>query len=215
MTKILPLSEYRMTSNGIIKLNVISIKRITTLTIVILGIIGYSIYYNSDKLFPKPQIIPIVVQEKNKTLIALEQFIETTNRDLEYSEIEKYATLIQKYSLRNDIDPYLLAGLVKVESKFDRYAISSAGAIGLTQVIPFWHKEKILILSRQFGHFDIFDPEQNIALGSMILNEYKRGSSNHLKALLKYNGSLGISTKYAKLVMAEREKAYKFRRQLT
>lgn len=47
-----------------------------------------------------------------------------------------YAALIRKYAAAHDLDPYLLAGLMRQESEFDPAVVSVSGAIGLTQVMP-------------------------------------------------------------------------------
>ena len=88
---------------------------------------------------------------------------------------------------RAGLDPHLVLGLIEVESGFRRYAISSAGARGYMQVMPFW--------TSVIGDRDpsaLFDMRANLRYGCTILRHYldiERG--NLFRALGRYNGSLG------------------------
>ena len=82
--------------------------------------------------------------------------------------------------------PQLVLAVIDVESAFDPFAVSSAGAVGLMQVMPFWPGE--LGLSAR----DLIDVELNIRMGTSILAYYleiERG--DYRRALGRYNGSLG------------------------
>lgn len=82
--------------------------------------------------------------------------------------------------------PQLVLAVIDVESAFDPFAVSSAGAVGLMQVMPFWPRE--LGLTRR----DLLDVELNIRMGTSILAYYldlERG--DYRRALGRYNGSLG------------------------
>ena len=84
------------------------------------------------------------------------------------------------------LPPELVLAVIQVESNFDRFAISSAGARGLMQVMPFWLDE----LQRPDG--DLFDIRTNIRFGCIILKHYMdRERGNHARALARYNGSTG------------------------
>ena len=89
---------------------------------------------------------------------------------------------------RSGLDPQLILGLVEVESHFRRYAISSTGARGLMQVMPFW--------VRQIGRpeHNLFNTRTNLRYGCTILRYYlDRDGGNLFRALGRYNGSLGKS----------------------
>jgi soluble lytic murein transglycosylase-like protein len=77
--------------------------------------------------------------------------------------------------------------VIDVESDFDRFAISSASALGLMQVMPFWVKE--------LGHSDkneLFKVEFNVLLGCTILKYYLDMEDGDLiQGLARYNGSTG------------------------
>ena len=82
--------------------------------------------------------------------------------------------------------PQLVLAVIDVESAFDPFAVSSAGAVGLMQVMPFWPNQ--LGLTRQ----DLIDVELNIRMGTSILAYYlDRERGDYRRALGRYNGSLG------------------------
>lgn len=90
-------------------------------------------------------------------------------------------------SKRAGIEPSLLLGLVQVESGFRKYAVSSAGARGYTQVMPFW--------ARLIGDGDaskLFHMQTNLRFGCTILRHYLRQESGDMFMTLgRYNGSRG------------------------
>jgi soluble lytic murein transglycosylase-like protein len=84
------------------------------------------------------------------------------------------------------IPPGLVMAIIDVESGFNRYAVSYAGAVGLMQVMPFW--PETLGMRR---HQLVKVPE-NIRMGCAILRFYiKRDNGNVGRALARYNGSTG------------------------
>jgi soluble lytic murein transglycosylase-like protein len=84
------------------------------------------------------------------------------------------------------IPPGLLMAIIDIESSFNRYAVSYAGAVGLMQVMPFW--PETLGMRR---HQLIKAPE-NIRMGSAILRFYLKRENNVIsRALARYNGSTG------------------------
>jgi len=87
---------------------------------------------------------------------------------------------------RAELPPELVLALIDVESNFDRFAISYAGARGLMQVMPFWLDE----IGRPGD--DLFDIHTNLRFGCTILKLYlDRERGNRTKALARYNGSVG------------------------
>jgi soluble lytic murein transglycosylase-like protein len=85
------------------------------------------------------------------------------------------------------VEPELALAVIDVESNFDRFAISSATALGLMQVMPFWVPE--------LGYKDknqLFDVEINVLLGCRILKYYLDMEGGDLvRGLARYNGSVG------------------------
>jgi soluble lytic murein transglycosylase-like protein len=90
-------------------------------------------------------------------------------------------------SRRAALDPTLVMGLIEVESGFRKFAISSAGARGVMQVMPFW--------TRQLGAADasvLFQWQANMRFGCVILRHYlSLEKGNMHMALGRYNGSRG------------------------
>lgn len=112
---------------------------------------------------------------------------------------KKYATWIYESGAKYSVDPLLILAVMAVESKFDYKAISPTGPIGLLQIAYSWHKEK----TTQAG---LFDPKNNINVGTQIIKEYADRSSTEVETLLRYNGSLGQSTQYAVKVLNNKRK---------
>ncbi len=84
---------------------------------------------------------------------------------------------------RHAISPVLLLAVMSVESSFDRYAVSIAGARGLMQILPAAHPQLIA------GVTDLSDPAINVRIGSTILRSYLDASGGDLDAaLLRYSG---------------------------
>ncbi|MDD5385201.1 MAG: lytic transglycosylase domain-containing protein [Gallionella sp.] len=97
---------------------------------------------------------------------------------------------------RAGLEPELVLGLIEVESGFKKYAVSSAGAHGYMQVMPFWVKE-IGTAEHNLFHLRI-----NLRYGCTILRHYLDIEKGDLyRALGRYNGSLG-RPEYPNLVRA-------------
>ncbi|MDP4299785.1 lytic transglycosylase domain-containing protein [Leptothrix discophora] len=104
-------------------------------------------------------------------------------------------------SRRAGLDPSLVLGLVEVESGFRKYAISSAGARGYMQVMPFWVR---LIGDGDAGR--LFHLQANLRFGCVILRHYiDREQGNLFMALGRYNGSRGKAA-YPDAVLAARQR---------
>ena len=87
---------------------------------------------------------------------------------------------------RVELPPELILAVIEVESNFDRYAVSVAGALGLMQIMPFW-KDEIGRPDDNLNHIDT-----NLRYGCTILKFYLDKENGDLRrALGRYNGSLG------------------------
>jgi soluble lytic murein transglycosylase-like protein len=94
--------------------------------------------------------------------------------------------LVHYEARRAGLDPQLVLGLIQVESNFHKYAVSSAGAMGVMQVMPFWLR---LIGTREHNLFQL---RTNLRYGCAILRFYLDQEKGDLyRALGRYNGSLG------------------------
>lgn len=103
--------------------------------------------------------------------------------------------LLHAEAKRARLSPELVLAVMHIESKFDRLAISYAGAVGLMQIMPFWLEE----LGEKGSN--LFKPSVNLRMGCTILRYYidiERG--NVARGLARYNGSLG-RTEYSDKVL--------------
>ncbi|MFG6432280.1 lytic transglycosylase domain-containing protein [Roseateles sp. LYH14W] len=100
---------------------------------------------------------------------------------------------------RAGLEPSLVLGLIQVESGFRKYAISTAGARGYMQVMPFWAK---VIGDGDAGR--LFHMQTNLRFGCVILRHYLDIEKGDLYlALGRYNGSRG-RPEYPNAVFASR-----------
>ncbi len=84
------------------------------------------------------------------------------------------------------LQPEIVLALIEVESRFDSYAVSSAGAMGMMQIMPFWKKE----IGRP--NDNLMDIQTNLRYGCTILRYYLDKEKGRLAdALARYNGSYG------------------------
>ncbi len=108
---------------------------------------------------------------------------------------EEFLRSVHYEATRAGLDPQMVLGLIQVESGFKKYAVSSVGARGYMQVMPFW--------VRSIGTADqnLFHLKLNLRYGCTILRHYidiERGDL--YRALGRYNGSLG-RPQYPNLVL--------------
>jgi soluble lytic murein transglycosylase-like protein len=103
---------------------------------------------------------------------------------------------------RNGLDPLLVLAVIAVESRFNPIAQSHMGAVGLMQIIPKYHTDKIDTASGQ----SVLDPVVNIQVGTRVLSEYIGRTGNQAAGLQLYNGSLDdANAGYSDKVLAEKE----------
>lgn len=130
--------------------------------------------------------------------------------------------LIQQLARRYNIESRLIQAIIRVESNFDPFAVSSAGALGLMQLMP--------ATAERFGVQDPFNPQANIEGGIRFLKHLLRqfpGDLRHVlaaynageRAVRRYNGipPYPETQRYVERVMTfygvpARKKIYRFRR---
>ncbi len=111
---------------------------------------------------------------------------------------------VHREARRAQLEPELVLAVIDVESAFDRFAISWAGARGLMQVMPFWLDE--------IGRPDdnLFHISTNLRMGCTILRYYlDREKGDLVKALARYNGSTGRRVYSDKVLRRLQRKWYK------
>ncbi len=101
---------------------------------------------------------------------------------------EDFLRTVHYEASRAGLEPELVLGLIQVESGFMKYAVSSAGARGYMQVMPFWTK------SIGVPEHNLFHLRLNLRYGCTILRHYLDIEHGDLYRVLgRYNGSLGQS----------------------
>lgn len=126
----------------------------------------------------------------------LQRFIKDDKKRLELLRA------VHREATRANLKPELVLSVIQIESYFDRYALSYVGARGLMQVMPFWKKE--------IGRPDdnLMDIDTNLRYGCTILSYYlKKEKGDMIRALARYNGSLG-KTKYPEKVLLAWERRW-------
>ena len=138
----------------------------------------------ADRTPPEPKFTTPV--EKANWLAAMSDRLPARHKPDFRSRIEFLKT-VHYEAVRAGLDPQLVLGLITVESGFKKYAVSSAGARGYMQVMPFW--------TRLIGNGDartLFDMRTNLRMGCVILRHYLDIEKGNLfLALGRYNGSRG------------------------
>lgn len=116
----------------------------------------------------------------------------------------KLLRLVHAEARRAGLSPNLVLAVIQVESSFNRYALSPAGARGLMQVMPFWVGE----IGRPQDN--LFDIQTNLRYGCTILKFYLNKEDGNLgRALARYNGSLGESWYPTRVWQALRTRWYR------
>lgn len=112
----------------------------------------------------------------------------------------KYPELIKLYSVEYSLDPYLVASVIHIESSNKKDAVSSAGALGLMQVMPEtgkWIAGKLAV--EPFSSDMLFEPELNIRFGCWYLEFLtERFKQDRFLVLAAYNAGHGNVEKWLK-----------------
>jgi soluble lytic murein transglycosylase-like protein len=102
----------------------------------------------------------------------------------------KYDAVIVNTALKYDLEPSFIKAVIHVESAFDRYALSHAGAMGLMQLMP------ATASSYQLKQ-DHFNPNRNIEAGVQHIKDLmQRYNSDKTLSLAAYNAGEGAVSKY-------------------
>ena len=133
------------------------------------------------KASPAPANLAIAAATPNGTPDVLAHELASPHLRREFLQTVWYE------SQRAGLDPSLVLGLIQVESGFRKFAISSAGARGFMQVMPFWTR---VLADGDAGV--LFQAQTNLRFGCVILRHYLNVENGDLfLALGRYNGSRG------------------------
>ena len=119
-------------------------------------------------------------------------------RDLELLFPRPYRELVERQAAETGVTPEMLFALIRTESAFQSGVVSSAGAVGLTQLMPDTAQEMAGRIRRAGGPdfaastngLDLNDPEQNIYIGAFYLNYLTGRFEDKLLSVLAYNGGI-------------------------
>lgn len=140
--------------------------------------------------------------KKLKKMQKLASYIsDQYNVPLNRAEKIVYTTFVE--ADKKNLEPELVLSIIGVESTFNPTVKSSAGAVGLTQVMAHIHKVKVGELRKE--NMDIWSIQGNIKVGTQILKEYMDLAGGNLKkALQMYNGSSKDRTfKYSNKILTK------------
>ena len=122
---------------------------------------------------------------------------ENTKTNMSEERIRETVRMVYAKSQTNGLDPHFVLGMILQESQFNTRAKSFAGAAGLMQVIPRWHRDKI-------GKRNIYNPVVNVDVGVDVLVEcIQRNKNNIRKAVSCYSG--GANQYYRKVTDHQRK----------
>ncbi|MDB5815875.1 MAG: lytic transglycosylase subunit [Rhodocyclales bacterium] len=156
----------------------------------------------SDTASPEP----IFVSEEEKMRWLTEMSARLAKRLPDTRDRVDFLKTVYYEAQRAGLDPQLVLGLIEVESAFRKYAVSSVGARGFMQVMPFWVNQ--IGTSEQ----NLFHLRTNLRYGCTILRHYLDIEKGDLyRALGRYNGSLG-RPEYPNMVRAAWEKKWNFKK---
>ncbi len=99
-----------------------------------------------------------------------------------------YRTLIERHARRHNLDPFLVAGLIRQESEFNPRAVSPAQARGLMQVMPSTGRRLARALRLHYHIALLFQPDYNLRLGTYYLRRLLEEYGGRLEpALAAFN----------------------------
>ena len=155
---------------------------------------------------------------------ASDSIVSQTDLEKEFEKTRVAKWISRKYKVSNDavreiveisfsaganfeVDPYVIIAVIAIESSFNPLAESSAGAIGLMQVMPLIHRKKF----EKYGGFDkSLDVKVNVYVGTEILKNFYLRYGNYQRALLAYVGvSQNSNSRYPKKVLRLRDRLKK------
>lgn len=162
-------------------------------------VVGFSDFSPESKVSVKPwdfiPMIPLNLQlepNHSESVLSYDDYKEKEHaakaitqkyRKVDYETAMQVTSIVYHESRVHGLDPKLVLALVATESSFNPNSLSNKGAKGYTQVIPKWHKDKIL------GR-NIWDTKVNIEVGVKVLKECFRRNKTEYSALACYNGAV-------------------------
>lgn len=104
----------------------------------------------------------------------------------------KYESIVNIYSSEFEVDSALVFAVIKAESNFDPSAISSAGAVGLMQLLPSTAKWIAYEFNEEYLEENLFVPEINIKYGCFYLSYLTKKFNSIIEVICAYNAGEGV-----------------------
>lgn len=178
----------------------------------IIGLFISGAFVTANAMFFQPQKVPVVFSYAVKEA-GIYDYVRRINPDLTHKEANDMIMSMSKWSKEYELDMSLIAAVAKVESGFQKHAISDAGALGLMQIIPLWHLNKLKMARKELNSPEPFDVNTNIYIGSWVLSDCIEKQKDMKKALLCYNGSLQKPNGYDQKVLQAKAEIDRFIKQ--
>jgi soluble lytic murein transglycosylase-like protein len=142
---------------------------------------------------PAETLVPGPVAPGNLRLqVAIAEHLASRRTGLGPSEIARLATAVVCEARARDFDPWLVLAVIDVESGFDNFAVSQAGALGLMQILPSTGEALARRLGLPWrGSRTLLDPVTNLKLGVAYLHELRERFGRLPTALAAYNWGPG------------------------
>jgi len=137
------------------------------------------VYYTDE---PQHKKYKLIIRSKPKGYAAAFKYLQANKK--------KYTPLIQQAAAKHGLDPDLVHAVIYAESAYDAKAMSSAGAVGLMQLMP--------ATAKQYGATNRKDPKQNIFAGTRYLKHLLSLFNDDLAlSIAAYNAGENAVKKYA------------------
>ena len=168
----------------------------------LLGFIEHGLYQDGYRRLLSPRAAPGLLLRAARELAGRGQYLLCLRLLARYLEGEPateevlrlnyprgFAQEVEEVCREESLSPAVFFALVREESHFDPGIVSSAGAVGLTQLLPETAREVARLL--KIGEPDLRDPGQNLRIGARHLARLAAKSRDLARALLAYNAGAG------------------------
>jgi soluble lytic murein transglycosylase-like protein len=141
---------------------------------------------------PLPAAAAVADAAEAETIGIIRAALSARSKGMTHAEIGELARVVVQESRRRQLDPALVMAVMHVESRFNAYAVSPVGAMGLMQILPSTGEE---LAAKHgvawYGPQTLFDPVVNLRLGVAYLRELSSRYGNVTIALAAYNWGPG------------------------